>query len=113
MGRDRRLLGSARVNFEQLAELARREEAAVESRRWEELITIQKEQMALLDALPDVLPREALIVLENALGRCRTTQQSLFAGLAETKGVMERLRSGRRAIGAYRSNRSSRIDARA
>jgi hypothetical protein len=101
------------VNFEQLAELARREEAAVESHRWAELIAIQHEQIAFLEALPQPLPPEALPVLEHALERCRTTQQSLFAGLAETQGLMERLRSGRRGISAYRANRRSKLDAHA
>jgi hypothetical protein len=101
------------VNFEHLAELARREEQAVASRRWEELIAIQKEQLELLEGLPKPLPREALGVLQLALARSRSTEQALFAGLAETQGLLERLRSGRRAIGAYRANRRSRIDAHA
>jgi hypothetical protein len=100
------------VNLEQLAELSRQEEEAVEGRRWEDLIAIQRDQMLFLESLPNSLPREALEVLEHALVRSRTTQQSLFAGLAETQGVMERLRSGSRAIGAYRTNRRSKVDAR-
>ncbi|HWB23158.1 MAG TPA: hypothetical protein VG652_09750 [Gaiellaceae bacterium] len=101
------------MNLERLAELSRQEEAAVEGRRWEDLLAIQKEQLLFLESLPNSLPREALEVLQHALVRCSTTQQSLFAGLAETKGVMERLRSGSRAIVAYGSNRGSKVDARA
>ena len=101
------------MNVEHFVELARREQEAVESRRWVELIAIQKEQRALLAALPTSLPREALTALEHALDRCRATQQTLFAGLAETQGMLERLRSGRRALGAYRTNRRSKLDAHA
>jgi hypothetical protein len=101
------------VTFDQLAELVRREEEAVDGRRFDELIAIQQEQLELLDALPDELPREALPLLEQALARCLSTQQSLFASLAETKGIIERLRAGRRAIGGYTTNQRGKVDARA
>lgn len=100
------------MSFDRFTELARREEEAVESRNWEELIAIQKEQLELLDSLPDALPGEALTGLEQALERCRGTQQLLFASLAETQGVLERIRAGGRALGAYTSNRRSKVDAR-
>lgn len=100
------------MNLEHFTELARREEEAVESRSWEELIAIQKEQLELLDSLPETLPTEALVGLELALERCRGTQQQLFASLAETQGILERLRAGGRALGAYTSNRRSKVDAR-
>jgi hypothetical protein len=101
------------VNLDRFTELARREEEAVEGRNWEELIAIQKEQLELLASLPDALPREALTGLEQALDRCRNTQQLLFSSLAETQGILERIRAGGRALGAYTSNRRSRVDARA
>ena len=100
------------MNYELLAELARREEHAVNNHNWEELIAIQKEQLDLLESLPDTPPREALAVLEQALECCRTTQQSLFASLAETQGIMERLGAGRRALGAYTTNQRSKLDQR-
>ncbi len=101
------------MSFDYLAELLDREEQAVESRRWEALIEIQQQQLELLNSLPDSLPREALALLERALERCRSTQQLLFASLAETQGLLERLRAGRRAMSSYRTNRRGSVDARA
>ena len=100
------------MNYDLLAELARREEQAVQSRDWEELIAIQAEQLELLDSLPETPPREAQAVLEHALECCRSTQRSLFASLAETQGIMERLGTGRRALGGYTTDRRSTLDAR-
>ena len=85
----------------------------MESRRWEELIAIQQEQLELLESLPDSPPREARRALENALERCRSTQQLLFGSMAETQGLMERLGAGRRAIGSYRTTRRGKVDAHA
>jgi hypothetical protein len=98
---------------ERLAGLAAREEAAVASRRWTELLEIQDEQRAVLDALPRELPSGAQPVLELALSRIGTTQRALFAALAETKGTIERLRSGRRAVGAYATRSRSGLETEA
>jgi hypothetical protein len=92
-------------SLERLVELARREEEAVESRRWEELLAIQDEQLELLAAVRGTLTAEARPVLELALARSLATEKALFGSLAETQGIIERLRAGRRAIGAYRSSR--------
>ena len=101
------------MNYELLAELARREEEAVKSRNLEDLIAIQAEQLELLQSLPETPPREAQAVLEQALASCRNTQQSLFASLAETQGILERLGTGRRALDGYSvTTQHGKLDAR-
>jgi hypothetical protein len=87
--------------LERLAELARLEEAAVDGRRWDDLLEIQGEQRELLASLPQPLPDDARPSLELALTRARATERTLFASLAETKGTIERLRGSRRTVGAY------------
>jgi hypothetical protein len=101
------------MSLDRLAELAIREEAAVASRRWDALHAIQAEQRDLLDSLPEPLPGEARTQLELALSRSRATQRSLFAMLAETQGIIERLRAGRRTVGAYGLRRLSDLETRA
>lgn len=83
-------------------ELVAREEAAVAGRRWNELLEIQEERRGLLDSLPQQLPPEARPTLERALERSEATRGVLLGALAETKGAIERLRGGRRTVGAYR-----------
>jgi hypothetical protein len=85
-----------------LDELAEREAAAVAGRRWNDLLLIQDERRAAIDARPASLPREARPTLERALARAEQTRGALVAGLAETKAAIERLRGGRRVVGAYK-----------
>jgi len=101
------------VDLDRLAELARAEEQAVASRRWHELLAIQDEQRQLLDALPTPLPAEVKPFLEQALTRVGVTQSALLGALAETKGKIERLGTGRRTVGAYGIRSISELDATA
>jgi hypothetical protein len=95
---------------DELDRMAAREAEALAGRRWEELAGIQDERHALLESLPRPLPAAARPVLERALAVSISTQQALQASMAETKGAIERLRGGRRAIGAYGMGRSSSLD---
>ncbi|HEX7083920.1 MAG TPA: hypothetical protein VF186_07375 [Gaiellaceae bacterium] len=96
------MTGEAAVSWRALDELAEREEAAVAGRRWNDLLLIQAERRAVLDALPASLPAEARPTFERALARAEQTRGTLMAGLAETKSAIERLRGGRRVVGAYK-----------
>lgn len=89
------------LDWAALEELDAREEIAVAGHRWDELLAIQTERRGLLDALPRTLPVAAKPMLERALARSQATERLLLGSLAETKGAIERLRGGRRAIGAY------------
>jgi hypothetical protein len=96
------------MSWQLFDELVAREEAAVAGRRWDELLEIQAERRQALDDLPENLPQEARPTLERALARSEATRQALVAAMAETKGTIERLRSGRRVVGAYhRSGRAA------
>ncbi|HVV58518.1 MAG TPA: flagellar protein FliT [Gaiellaceae bacterium] len=96
------------MSWELFDELAAREETAVAGRRWDELLEIQAERRRVLDALPADLPQEAKPTLERALARSQETAAVLVAAMAETKGTIERLRGGRRVVGAYqRSGRAA------
>lgn len=96
------------MSWQLFDELVAREEAAVAGRRWDELLKIQAERRAIIDALPARLPQEAKPALERALARSEATRRILVAAMAETKGTIERLRSGRRVVGAYqRSGRAA------
>ena len=67
-----------------------------------------EKRRAIIDALPARLPQEAKPALERALARSEATRRILVAAMAETKGTIERLRSGRRVVGAYqRSGRAA------
>ena len=101
------------MDLDRLAELARAEERAVASGRWHELLAIQDEQRELLDALPNPAPAEARPFLEEALARAGATQNALVGALAETKGKIERLGTGRRTVGAYGIRSTSELDATA
>jgi len=103
------------VSLERLAELTRAEQEAVEGRRWEALLEIQAEQLALLRSLRGRLGADALPVLERSLARVRATERVLFGSLAERHGVIERLRARRRAIGGYHADprRAGRFEIRA
>jgi hypothetical protein len=96
------------MSWQLFDELAAREEAAVAGRRWDELLEIQAERRRVLDSLPARLPQDARPVLERALARSQATAGVLEAAMAETKGTIERLRGGRRVVGAYqRSGRAA------
>ena len=82
-------------------ELTAREEAAVAGRRWDELLEIQAQRREAIEGLPARLPAEARPALERALARAGATESALVAAMAETKGTIERLRGGRRVVGAY------------
>jgi hypothetical protein len=84
-----------------LAELAEREEDLVAGERWDEVVELQAERQATIDALPQPLPRAALPVLTRALERSRATEAALAAALARTNGQLTALRRSRRAISAY------------
>ena len=101
------------MSLERLAELASEEERAVESRRWEVLLAIRAEQHTILEGLRGRLAVDARPVLELALSRSRATEKALFASLAETQGIIERLRAGRRAIHGYRRSNRVGIEVRA
>jgi anti-sigma factor RsiW len=87
--------------FADLDDLGVREAAAIAGARWEELVDIQAERQSLLGSLPSPPPPEAKPALERALARTAETQQALVAAMAETKGTIERLQGGRRAVQAY------------
>ena len=87
--------------FADLDDLGVREAAAIAGARWDELVDIQAERRSLLGSLPAPPPPEARPALERALARTHETQQALVAVMAETKGVIERLQGGRRAVQAY------------
>lgn len=89
------------MSWQLFDELVAREEAAVAGRRWDELLEIQAERRQAFDDLPENLPQEARPVLERALARSQATAAVLVAAMAETKGTIERLRGGRRVVGAY------------
>jgi hypothetical protein len=101
------------MNLERLVELAREEKRAVESRRWEALLAIRAEQHAILEGLRGQLSADARPILELALARSQATEKALFASLAETQGILERLRAGRRAIHGYRRSNRAGIEVRA
>jgi hypothetical protein len=94
-------------------ELAERERLAVASARWDEVVALHGERQRLIAALPQPLPRSARPVLERALETSLATERALVAALAETKGTLERLRGGRRAVVAYGGRRAAALDARA
>lgn len=98
---------------ESLDELAVREAAAVDGRRWDELVAIQDERHDLLLGLPQPLPASCRPVLERALAASLATQDALAGPMAETKGAIERLRGGRRALGAYGAGRRNSLERRA
>lgn len=88
------------TDWELVGALARAQESAVAGRRWDELLEIQATMHAVLaDAGP--APESAREILEQAYRSSRSAEQMLFGSLAERKGVLDRLRAGRRAIGAY------------
>jgi len=101
------------MSLERLAELAREEEQAVEGRRWETLLAIRAEQHAILEGLRGRLAADARPVLELALARSHATEKTLFSSLAETQGIIERLRAGQRAIRGYRRPQGAGIEVRA
>lgn len=99
--------------FAHLDDLGVREAAAIAGARWDELVDIQSERQSLIGSLPAPLPPEAKPVLERALARTHETQQTLVAAMAETKGILERLQGGRRALQAYGGPRSGALERRA
>jgi hypothetical protein len=90
-----------RLALARLLELLEHERAAVEGRRFEALAEIKAAELALLRSLQGRLDPGDLPALERALARSRETETALVAGLAETQGVIERLRTGRRAVSGY------------
>ena len=99
--------------FADLDDLGVREAAAIAGARWDELVDIQAERESLLGSLPSPPPPEAKPVLERALVRTQETQRTLVAAMAETKGMLERLQGGRRALHAYGGPRTSGLERRA
>lgn len=99
--------------FADLDDLGVREAAAIAGARWDELVDIQAERRSLLGSLPAPPPPEAKAALERALARTHETQQTLVAVMAETKGMLERLGGGRRALQAYGGPRAGRLERRA
>jgi anti-sigma factor RsiW len=99
--------------FANLDDLGVREAAAIAGARWDELVDIQSERQRLLGSLPAPPPPEAKPALERALARTRETQQALVAVMAETKGTLERLQGGRRALNAYGGPRARGLERRA
>jgi anti-sigma factor RsiW len=99
--------------FASLDDLGVREAAAIAGARWDELVDIQAERQSLLGSLPSPPPPEAKPALERALARTHETQRTLVAAMAETKGMLERLNGGRRALHAYGGPRASGLERRA
>jgi hypothetical protein len=99
--------------FANLDDLGVREAAAIAGARWDELVDIQTERESLLGSLPSPPPPEAKPALERALERTQETQRTLVAAMAETKGMLERLQGGRRALHAYGGPRTSGLERRA
>jgi hypothetical protein len=95
-----------------LADLVERQERALRDGRWDDVTAVGAEQQALVASLPP-LPPSARPVLERALQASLATERALAAGLAETKGALERLRRGRPAIRAYGGPSRTGLDARA
>jgi len=89
------------VSLARLVELAREEQKAVAERRWETLVEIRAEQHLLLRGLAGRLSSDALPALELVLDRCAATEKLLSERLAETQRIIERLRTGRRAVRGY------------
>lgn len=98
---------------EELEELNERESAAVAGHRWGELAELQAERQGLIARLPRPLPAAARVPLERALASSQVAERSLTAALAETKGTLERLRRGRRVVGAYAGPARSGLETRA
>ena len=92
------------TEWELLGALARAQEAAVAGRRWDELLEIQATMHAVLADVSEPAPESAREVLEEAYRSSRMAEEMLFGSLAERKGLLERLRAGRRAVGAYALN---------
>lgn len=88
------------TDWQRVLDLSRAQEAAAAGRRWDVLLDIQATLHTLLqDADPP--PAEARHVLEQAYAASKEAEHVLFGALAERKGLLERLRDGRRAITAY------------
>jgi anti-sigma factor RsiW len=98
--------------IEELDELNGREAAAVAGRRWDELVEVQAARQMLVRQLPQPLPASARPALERGLRSSRATEQALVAVMAETKGTLERLRQGRRTVGAYTASPQAALDAK-
>jgi hypothetical protein len=91
------------TDWELVGALARAQESAVAGRRWDELLEIQATMHAVL-ADAGSAPESAREILEKAYESSRSAERMLFGSLAERKGLLERLRSGRRAAAAYALN---------
>ena len=78
-----------------LVELAAAQEAAAADGRWDDLLELQER---LREALAEPHPRDEL---EEAHRRTEATGRLLTGALVERQSVLERLRVGRRAVGAY------------
>lgn len=89
------------MSLTRLVELARSEQQAIDRRRWDLLVEIRTEQLAILRQLQGRLTPSALPALELVLDRCRTTEKMLVERMAETRGVIERLGTGRQAVRGY------------
>ena len=98
--------------WERIAVLARAVVQAAAGRRWDEILELQAEQQQLLAGLPPADPA-ARGALDQALAATLEGEQLIAGAFAERKAQLERLRGGRRAIGAYSRARRSSLDARA
>jgi hypothetical protein len=88
------------TDWDRVLDLARAQETAAAGRRWDDLLEIQATLHALLQSAGPP-PAEARHALEEAYAASKAAEQVLFGALAERKGLLERLRDGRRALGAY------------
>jgi hypothetical protein len=89
------------IDVEQLVALAGAQELAASEGRWGDLLDVQQALQALLSSAVEPQPESAREALEEARRRAAATEQLLVGAIVERQGVLERLRVGRRAIGAY------------
>ena len=100
------------MSLARLVELAELEQQAVSGHRWEALEEIRAEQRQILEAARGRLTTDDRAALEFALGRSRESERALFASLAETQGIIERMRAGRRRC-AYAGSGRAALELRA
>jgi hypothetical protein len=101
------------MSWQQLAELASREDRLVEVEDWDALLALQDERERLIASLPSPPPLHALPMLATARDRLRATEDALRRALGANARQLDELRRGRRALAAYGGGSRHALDARA
>jgi len=95
--------------WERVAELGAAQVAAVTAGRFDELVALQREQRALLATVGRV-PVDAEPLLAAALACADEAERILRGAIVERKGLLERIRLGRRTLGAYGAPRPASLE---